>query len=138
MPPRNTRTGQVFEDSVLASLKFGGYEINTQVKVGTRPGGGKHWVDIVASKNERDILISMKWQQSSGTAEQKVPYEFMSLAKALSDNPDLEGAYIVLGGTGWTKKDFFIDELHDWVNTDHHVRVIRFEDFMAKANKGNL
>ena len=51
---------------------------------------------------------------------------------------DLEGAYIVLGGTGWTKKNFFIEELHDWVNTKHHVRVIRFEEFMGKANKGKL
>ena len=135
---RNTRTGQVLEDTVLVCLDFGGYEVRKQVDIGFRLGGGKHKVDLVASKEGRDILISLKWQQSSGTAEQKVPYEFMCLAKALDEDPELEGAYIVIGGTGWTKDSFFLGDLPEWVNTEHHVRVIRLEEFMGKANNGEL
>lgn len=37
-------------------------------------------IDAVAEKNPGVILISLKWQQTSGTAEQKVPFEVMCLA----------------------------------------------------------
>ena len=70
---RNTRTGKVMEDMMLHALQFGGYIVETQARIGSRLGGGKHYADIIASKNGNRIVISAKWQQSSGTAEQKVP-----------------------------------------------------------------
>ncbi|WP_139276661.1 PD-(D/E)XK nuclease superfamily protein [Spirulina major] len=76
---RNTKTGQVLEFMVLPSLDLGGYRYETQVNIGHRPGGGKHYVDVVAAKDEAMILISLKWQQVSGTAEQKVPFEVICL-----------------------------------------------------------
>jgi hypothetical protein len=39
-------------------------------------------LDAVAEKDERQILISVKWQQVSGTAEQKVPFEVICLVEA--------------------------------------------------------
>ena len=133
---RDTRTGRVLEKMVTHSLEHGGYKLLEQKTVGQRLGGGKHNVDIVASREGRGILVSLKWQQSSGTAEQKVPYEYMCLAQTLQEFPDFDAAYIVLGGTGWTKDSFFIEELGDWVNTSQEVRVVRFEDFVESANKG--
>ena len=135
---RDTRTGQVLEQMILPAFEMGGYEVKKQVNIGTRLGGGKHYVDNLISKNNRQILVSLKWQQSAGTAEQKVPYEFMCLVKALRGNKEFNAAYIVIGGTGWTKDSFFLEELDDWVISSESVRVIRLEEFVAMANSGRI
>jgi hypothetical protein len=101
---RDTRTGGVPEAMVLPALKRGGYNYQAQVKVGKRPGGGTHKVDAVAEKNSEGILVSLKWQQSSGTAEQKVPFEIICLADEIRDGR-FQKAYLVLGGDGWTLRD---------------------------------
>ena len=90
------------------------------------------------SSNQNAILISSKWQQTSGTAEQKVPYEYMCLAHVLSNSSDIHRAYIVIGGNGWTKHEFYLNDLENWVDTEEFVDVVRLEDFLAKANRGNL
>ena len=136
--PRNTRTGAVLEQMVLPALEMGGYIIERQVRLTDRLGGGKHYGDIVASKNGERIVISLKWQQSSGTAEQKVPYEFMCLADVLANDSTIHKAYIVIGGDGWTKHSFFLDGLDGWVNTKEFVDVLRLDSFVARANKGIL
>ena len=136
--PRNTRTGAVLEQMVLPALEMGGYIIERQVRLTDRLGGGKHYGDIVASKNGERIVISLKWQQSSGTAEQKVPYEFMCLADVLSNDSTINKAYIVIGGDGWTKHSFFLNGLDSWVNTKEFVDVLRLDSFVAKANQGKL
>ena len=136
--PRNTRTGAVLEKMVLPALDMGGYVVERQVRLTERLGGGRHYGDIVASKDGERIVISLKWQQSSGTAEQKVPYEFMCLADVLSRDSAIDKAYIVIGGDGWTKHNFFLNGLENWVNTTEEVLVMRLELFVAKANRGEL
>lgn len=79
MTSRNTRTGGVSEQMVLPALDQSGYTYKTQVNIGQRLGRGQHFVDVIAEKNDRRLLISMKWQQVSGTAEQKVPFEVICL-----------------------------------------------------------
>ena len=135
---RNTQTGKVMEEMMIHALEFGGYEIETQVRIGERLGGGKHYADILARKGNSKIIISSKWQQTSGTAEQKVPYEYMCLANAVNTTDLADYGYIVLGGNGWTKDGFFLNELHEWVNNDANIRVIRLEDFVALANNSGL
>ena len=136
--PRNTRTGAVLEQMVLPALDMGGYVVERQVRLTERLGGGRHYGDIVASKDGERIVISLKWQQSSGTAEQKVPYEFMCLADVLAKDSTIHKAYIVIGGDGWTKHGFFLNDLNDWVNTNEFVDVVRLDSFVAKANHGKL
>src|SRR5437667_12621928 len=80
MSPRNTRTGSVLEAMILPALKQGGYGYSSQQVIGSRFGGGRHIVDAIAEKDEQRFLISLKWQQTGGTAEQKVPFEVISLA----------------------------------------------------------
>jgi hypothetical protein len=135
---RNTQTGKVMEEMMIHALDFGGYEIETQVRIGERLGGGKHYADILAKKGNDKIIISSKWQQTSGTAEQKVPYEYMCLAHAVDTTELADFGYIVLGGNGWTKDGFFLNGLSEWVNNDANIRVIRLEDFVALANNSNL
>ena len=135
---RNTRTGQVLEMMVLPALEMGGYFVEKQVRLGERLGGGKHYADILATKGDESIVVSLKWQQSSGTAEQKVPYEYMCLANAVNLHEDVARGYIVIGGTGWTKDSFFTGDLKNWVNNDANIQVLRLDSFVAKANQGLL
>lgn len=141
MAPRNTRTGAVLENMVLPSLEQGGYTYKTQVHIGTRIGGGRHRVDVVASDDQgRNWLVSLKWQQVSGTAEQKVPFEAISLAEAIRESGGTyEKAYIVLGGPGWKLRDFYVDGgLHQHLRYGNRVDIMSLEPFIAKANSGQL
>ena len=48
MSLRNTETGTVLEQMVLHSLIYGGYLYQSQQYIGSRPGGGKHIIDVIA------------------------------------------------------------------------------------------
>src|SRR5712691_1641197 len=105
MTPRNTSTGAVLEAMILPALERGGYAAVKQQTIGTRCGGGTHKVDAIATRGDDEILVSLKWQQTGGTAEQKVPFEVMCLADAVRAGRAVR-AYIVLGGDGWTLRDY--------------------------------
>ena len=82
----------------------------------------------------------MKWQQVSGTAEQKVPFEAMCLAEAVltSDN-QYSRAYLVLGGAGWKLRDFFVNGgLAKHLRYGDLVTITTLESFVARANKSQL
>jgi len=138
MSTRNTTTGTVLEQMVLPALTRGGYKYQIQVNIGKRLGGGRHIVDAVAEKNDRRWLVSMKWQQVSGTAEQKVPFEVISLAEiVISDHYD--GAYLVLGGPGWSLREFYTGGgLQKHLAHADKVKIVTLEDFVASANQGKL
>ncbi|MDW0165700.1 MAG: hypothetical protein QOK65_09975 [Nitrososphaeraceae archaeon] len=75
--------------------------------VGRRPVGGKYIVDATAIKEDQKVLVSLKWQQVCGTAEQKIPYGVICMLKALNDNKETYSkAYVVLGGEGRTMRNF--------------------------------
>lgn len=136
-----TTTGGVLEQMVLPALAHGGYSYRKQVNVGTRLGGGKHKVDLVATDSEgNNLLVSMKWQQVSGTAEQKVPFEAMCLADAILVNPGTyTKAYLVLGGDGWKLRDFYVGGgLRSHLAHPELVEIVTLERFVALANAGSL
>jgi hypothetical protein len=138
---RDTTTGAVMEAMVLPALERGGYEYFRQVDIGERLGGGKHIVDLVAY-NESGVgfLISLKWQQTSGTAEQKVPYEAMCLIQAALCDPDRYArAYLVLGGPAWTLRDFYTNGgLLPYMRHEDLLRIVTLESFVAAANRSEL
>ena len=138
MSPRNTGTGAVLESMIIPALERGNYTHVEQHHVGTRFGGGRHIVDSLAEKNGRKILISLKWQQSSGTAEQKVPFEVICLAEAvIADWYDK--AYLVLGGEGWKLRSFFVGGgLKSHLVHADKVSIMTLEAFIALANRGLL
>lgn len=142
MAGRNTTTGRVLEEMILPALRRGGYEVRTQVNVGVRLGGGKHLVDAVAQvPGEPGILVSLKWQQVSGTAEQKVPFEAICLADAIiaSGGGQFEKAYLVLGGNGWKLRNFYVGGgLNEHLTHLSMVRILPLENFVAMANQGQL
>jgi hypothetical protein len=135
---RNTSTGAVLEAMVLPALERGGYAWKSQVQTGTRPGGRRQMIDAVAEKDGETILISLKWQQTSGTAEQKVPFEVMCLADVVRAG-HAQRAYLVLGGDGWTLREYYTSGA-----LSHHlihaalVQVVTLEAFVRLANGRKL
>jgi PD-(D/E)XK nuclease superfamily protein len=135
---RDTGTGAVLERMVLPALERGGYTYETQVKIGTRIGGGSHVVDLVAKKDDSTFLISVKWQQVSGTAEQKVPFEVICLEEAIRTG-QYEKAYVVLGGDGWKLRTFYTaGTLNQYIKMSGKVDILTLESFIAKANMAKL
>ena len=138
MSPGSTRTGGVLERMILPALDQGGYAYSTQVQLGKRLGIGRHTVDAVAEKDGRKLLISLKWQQVSGTAEQKVPFEVICLLEALEVG-QYEKAYLVLGGEGWTLRSFYTGGgLKPFLVNSEKVEVLTLEGFVGRANQGKL
>ena len=122
----------------MPALEHGGYQLEKQVAIGTRCGGGVHKVDAIATKNGRRTLVSLKWQQTGGTAEQKVPFEVMCLADAVRAN-HADRAYLVLGGDGWTLRDYYTSgKLDEHLVHASLVRVVTLEAFARIANNGEL
>ena len=139
MTKRNTNTGAVLEAMILPALTRGGYVCHQQVSTGNRLGSkGRHFVDAIASKDGVDILVSLKWQQTSGTAEQKVPFEVMCLAEVVRAGNG-HRAYLVLGGDGWTLRDYYVSgALRDHLIHSSLVDVVTLEAFVRLANNGQL
>ncbi|MEZ5319990.1 MAG: PD-(D/E)XK nuclease superfamily protein [Vicinamibacterales bacterium] len=138
MSRRDTSTGAVLEQMVLPALRLGGYTSQVQVHVGPRLGYGRHIVDAVVEKGDERMLLSVKWQQTSGTVEQKVPYEVMCLADSLGRGA-FSKAYLVLGGEGWKLRGFFTSpEFGLFLPAAAQVHVVTFETFIARANQGRL
>jgi hypothetical protein len=106
-----------------------------------RLGGGRHCVDVVASDSSgRNYLISLKWQQTSGTAEQKVPFEMICRAEAMMAG---EGKYCRSIHSPWWQwlelRDFYVGGgLNKHLTSADKVRVLTLEDFVGRANKGQL
>lgn len=123
---------------VLPALTRGQYACTTQATAGTRCGGGIHKVDAIAEKDGAKVLVSLKWQQTGGTAEQKVPFEIMCLADAVRAGL-ADRAYVVLGGDGWTLRDYYTSgALAEHLIHAALVRVVTLEAFIRIANNGQL
>lgn len=123
---------------VLPALVQGGYSYQLQVNLGRRLGCGRHYVDAVVERNGRKFLLSVKWQQVSGTAEQKVPFEVICLVEAM-ENQSFEKAYIVLGGEGWTLRNFYVGGgLQKYLTAAEKVEIVTLEAFVGRANQGKL
>ena len=138
MSPGSTRTGGVLERMIVPALDQGGYTYELQVRLGPRLGLGTHVVDAVAHKDGRHVLISLKWQQVSGTAEQKVPFEVICLLEALAAGQH-DKAYLVLGGEGWSLRTFYTaGGLKPFLVNPDKVDVVTLEGFVARANSGKL
>jgi hypothetical protein len=128
----------VLEAMVLPALQRGQYNYEQQVRVGNRCGGRTHTVDAIAERDGARVLVSLKWQQTGGTAEQKVPFEVMCLADAVRDG-HADRAFLVLGGDGWTLRDYYTSgSLTDHLIHARLVRVVTLEAFIRLANNSEL
>jgi hypothetical protein len=137
-----TRTGSTLEVTVEAVLLNNSYAVQKQQNVGTKPGGGRHKVDLVGMRpNGSQFLVSLKWQQTAGSAEEKIPFEVIKLLHALRENPQYDKAYIVIGGNGFTTGlvDFYLsDEFRTYIRESQKIEILTLNDVITRANRGAL
>jgi hypothetical protein len=142
--PKNTKTGESAELSIIPHLKRQKYSFLYQYKF---PDGSlkntSKIIDYLIEDESKKIGIEMKWQQTSGTAEEKIPFTVI-LYQNLIKKKLLNKAYIVLGGTdksrgttGWTLRSFYINDLSDFLNCDG-VEILSYEMFLSKINSREL
>jgi DNA adenine methylase len=137
---KRSHTGKVPEDLAELALKKGGYSVQKQVDIGVLSTGKTYRADLVASKSDSQFLISLKWQQSPGTAEEKIPFEVICLIEAVQkSNGKYKHAYLVLGGDGWTLRDYYTSgKLCSHLNYQKLVTIITLEKFIGLANNAQL
>ena len=138
-----TKTGSTLEVTVEAVLINNSYAVTKQQVVGTKPGGGRHRADIVGMRpNGSKFLVSLKWQQTAGSAEEKIPFEVIKLLHALRENPaSFDKAYIVIGGDGFNPGlvEFYLsEEFRSYVRQSEKIEILTLNDFITRANRGAL
>ncbi len=153
MAPRNTNTGNVLEVMMQHALSRGGY---TYFLRGSGQSAQRTFEEPIPStkpkheyvldglaicpKTKARIGISAKWQQVSGTAEEKVALETIRLLK-LVERGDIDRAYLVMGGDGWSLKDFFLSK--EFINlfaspAKDRVHLVTLDQFVSMANATRL
>ncbi len=137
-----TRTGSTLEVTVEAVLLNNSYAVQKQQNAGTKPGGGRHKVDLVGMRpNGTKFLVSLKWQQTAGSAEEKIPFEVIKLLHALRENTDYDKAYIVIGGDGFSPGlvEFYLsDEFRSYIRESQKIEILTLNDVITRANRGSL
>ena len=121
---RTDKTGKEFEYYCEHVLTNAGYDVQEQENIGLRPTGGAHNTDLIVD----GTIVSLKYQDVAGTAEEKIPYEMMCLEHACFTY-GYDGAIIVLAGPGWKHDDAYRAGVFDtWMHTPS-VRVMNFDEF---------
>jgi hypothetical protein len=132
--PVNTTThpGKRFEVAVRPALVDAGFEVDVQVRIGLRADSLKeHVVDFVAERGGKAVLISTKWQNSRGSAEEKVPWEVLCLNHALRETK-YRAAFLVLGGKGWSLRDYFTSPgFRSVLQVSPKLKIVTLETFMG-------
>jgi hypothetical protein len=139
MSSRDTSTGRVLEEMVVPALQRAGYAFKAQQAVPDPFLPGRtHRLDVAVTDSNTGarIGIEFKWQQVSGTAEEKVPMEYLRLLKCV-EHGHLDRAYIVLEGQGWSYADSFKSpqcrrEFASWAT--EHVAVVGLAELVARLN----
>lgn len=130
---RNTTTGKDFETRIEELLEdFSDHSFERQVNIGVKRNGGKHILDVLLNGEE---LISLKYQQVYGTAEEKIPFEFMKLQHAIDDY-GYKSATIVIAGpdSAWKWKDYYLsNEFSSQMKQIYpDVNIMELKDFMKQ------
>jgi hypothetical protein len=140
-------TGKVFEQLYDTALQMKGYRLvnKTEYESFLAPSisGGKHLPDrVVETPDLRWLILSKKWQETAGTAEQKVPFEIIKLIDALiKSRGKFHYAYLILGGEGWSSKlkDVYLNGgLNMYINGHDLVKVVSSDRFLSLVNRQQL
>jgi hypothetical protein len=130
------------EEMVLPALQEAGYRYEKQSRIGRAMGDRPYRANLLVydPASGRRIVVSLKWQQVAGTAEQKVPFEVIVLLELL-ESRGCDDAYLVLGGTGWTPqlREFYLSgELCRFMPEAKRVKIVGLEEFIKLVNTRRL
>jgi len=127
---------------VLPALQLAGYQYEQQSCIGRVMGDRPYRTDLLVHDrgSGRRIVVSLKWQQVAGTAEQKIPFEVIALLELL-ESGECDEVYLVLGGTGWTPqlREFYRSGgLCRFMPEAKRVRIVGLEEFIKLVNAHRL
>jgi len=139
IPKLHKRGLAVFADEIELALRHAGFGTERRACVGMRANSSRrYFVDLRASLGGRILLVSPKWQEARGSTEAKVPWEAMCMDHIVRTGDNVSG-YIVLGGSGWTLDDYFVDGgLSRDLRLEPRTTILRERDFLARAAAGRL
>lgn len=126
------KAGKKFELLLVEHLnqKYTNSIVQEQVNVGKKIGVNKKYVvDILFNKK---ILVSAKFQDTGGTAEQKIPHEIINL-QHLCENYGYEKAYIVHSGRGFSLMESYKSPEMSRYITAPNVKILSFEEFKEET-----
>ena len=113
-------TGIDFEKHISNLLRQQGCSVTEQVSIGYKFSNHKHKIDSLVNGK---ILVSVKFQDVAGTAEEKVGYEMWTLNEKILTGV-FEKAFIIFGGQGWT----IYENLEKMVKLFPKIKLVRYED----------
>ena len=127
------KTGKDFEYFCEELLSAAGYDVEEQINIGLRPTDTAHNVDLIVSVGTVQTIVSLKYQDVNGTAEEKIPYEQICLQHAC-ETYGYTNALIVLAGPGWKHDECFrSNALSKWMNVPN-TKVVNFDEFLDEYN----
>lgn len=132
-------TNEVYKTMLLPSIEKGGYHKLNDTKIGTRPNGNFHRVGYILKKAQDLFPVVLRWQQVNGTAEQKLPYEMLCLIESIQQRPQYTKVYVVLGGPGWTLRDYYLSQrFREQLNIPDRIKIMTVETFIKQVNQSKL
>ena len=87
---------------------------------------------LVSEKLDKEIRIECKWQQSSGSVDEKLPYLFLNATTKMTEKEIM----IIIDGGGW--KEGAIPWLKEAVNKSEQkkrIKVFSLAEFLTWGNK---
>ena len=112
-----------FDDYILQKLKLDTatsiISIRPNAAIGHKPDGKPLKVnyELVSEDWSKKALIIAKYQEVSGSTQDKLVYDFIKLGYVMDANPKITKSWLIIGGKGWDSGfiKFLKMELRDWV-----------------------
>ena len=142
---RDTGTGAAFKHVVEGILNSISAKQNVMIQrgitVGLKPNGQPNRFDFSISRDtNHDIrgLVSCRSQSTSGSAEEKVPFEVVRMLRTMSLDSRYRRGWIILGGNGWSSDllDFYVHDLIEFIpQMKNKVHILRTDQLLSSSIK---
>jgi hypothetical protein len=153
---RTTRSGNVLERTVKEVLAANGFEIHRYLdwkknpeKYGTEllltnvpyetiyKHRGKTEFLLKSKRHNLEIRIECKWQQRSGSADEKLPYLYLNTIEAMPEKHIvvvIDGEGWKAGAIPWLKEVAATRKYTTSTTAQKKIEVLRLAEFMTWAN----
>lgn len=123
-------------------LRTTGWRIRRNYPLSDSPKGGSLRADIMATSEilHKRIAVYPRWQATSGTAEEKLPFQLIKVQIAAELRPDiLAAAYFVLEGNGWSWREYYLsNDLNRHLRISLPVHCVSLSELENRAANGQL
>jgi|LauGreDrversion4_2_1035121.scaffolds.fasta_scaffold282393_2 hypothetical protein len=142
---RDTGTGAAFKNVVEGVLNSiapkQNIEIQRGITVGVKPNGQPNRFDFsIHRESNHDIrgLVSCRSQSTSGSAEEKIPFEVVRMLQTMSLDSRYRRGWVILGGNGWSPGllDFYVHDLDEFIpQMKNKITILRTDQLLSASIK---